>query len=247
MTLSRSLRAAAALALLVGGLIHLDLYFNGYRSLPEIGRGFMVNAIASGVLAAAVAARREWFVRVAGIGLAAGTLVAFWLTRRGDGLFNFREQGLHPSPQAALALFVEIAAVVLLGLTFLPAIAARDRGFGLAMFAATTAAAALALTGFGVSFASDHSTVLASTPTGGAVVITNFSFMAPSLTVAAGTTVRWTNKDSVIHSVAARDKSFTSKSLSPGDTFEFTFKAAGDIAYICGIHPSMSGTVSVSG
>ena len=247
MSLPRSLRAAAALALLVGGLIHLDLYFGGYRSLPDIGRGFMLNTIASGVLAAAVVARRDWFVRVAGIGLAAGTLVAFWLTRRGDGLFNFREQGMHPSPQAALALFVEIAAVVLLGVTLLPEIAAKDRGFGFAMFAATSAVAALVLVGFGVSFAGDHGAVLASTPTSGAVVITNFSFMAPKVTVAAGTKVTWTNKDSVIHSVAARDRSFTSKPLGPGDTFEFTFKAAGEFKYICGIHPFMSGTVAVSG
>ena len=88
MSNGRLLRVAAALALLIGGLIHLDLYFGGYRTIPDIGRSFMVNSIASGVVAAAVAARREWLVRVAGIGLAIGTLAAFALSRRGDGLFK---------------------------------------------------------------------------------------------------------------------------------------------------------------
>ena len=70
------LRIGGAIALLVAGLVHLDSYFGGYRnagSVPNFGRSVLLNAIASGVLTVAVAARREWFVRLAGIALAVAT------------------------------------------------------------------------------------------------------------------------------------------------------------------------------
>ena len=155
MVTGRILRIASAVALLIGGLVHLDLYFDGYRYIPDIGRSFVLNAIASGIVAAALVARREWFVRAAGIAVAAGTIIAFILSRRGDGLFDFREQGLNPSPQAGLALFVEIAAIVLLALSFVPAIAQKDLNFGMPILGASAAVAAVVLIGFGASAASD--------------------------------------------------------------------------------------------
>ena len=250
MTVGRILRIAAAVAILVSGLIHIDLYFDGYREIPDIGRSFMLNAIASGVIAAAVAVRREWFVRLAGIGLAASTLVAFFLSRRGDGLFDFREEGLNPSPQAALSLFVEIAAIVLLGLSFVPALANKDASFGIRALGASVAVAAVALIGYGAIAARDggSSTSTSETPAGpSAVSIIDFSFKAPALTVTKGTTVTWTNDDGVGHSVVAGDDTFRSERLEKGDTFEFTFETDGEFAYICGIHPYMAGTVVVGG
>jgi len=250
MTVGRILRIAAAVAILVSGLIHIDLYFDGYRAIPDIGRGFMLNAIASGVIAVAVAVRREWFVRLAGIGLAASTLIAFFLSRRGDGLFDFREEGLNPSPQAALSLIVEIAAIVLLGLSFVPALAKKDASFGIRALGASVAVAAVALVGYGAIAARDgkSSTSTSETPAGpSAVSIIDFSFKAPALTVIKGTTVTWTNDDGVEHSVVANDDTFKSERLAKGDTFEFTFDADGEFAYICGIHPYMAGTVVVGG
>jgi hypothetical protein len=47
--------------------------------------------------------------------LAAGTLAAFALTRTPGGLFNFRERGLQPAPQALIALLAEIGALVAVG------------------------------------------------------------------------------------------------------------------------------------
>ena len=155
MSMGRILRIAAAVAILIAGLIHLDLYFDGYRAIPDIGRSFMLNAVASAVIAAAVAARREWFVRAAGIGYAVATIIAFALSRRGDGLFDFREQGLNPSPQAGLSLFVEIAAIVLLAATFIPALANRDASFRLPILGGTAAVAAVVMIAFGASAAAD--------------------------------------------------------------------------------------------
>jgi hypothetical protein len=47
--------------------------------------------------------------------LAAGTLLAFALTRTPGGLFNFQERGLQPAPQALIALVAEAGVLVVLG------------------------------------------------------------------------------------------------------------------------------------
>ena len=77
--------------------------------------------IASGVLALGLVVLRggaNRLVRLAGIALSAGTLVAFAVSRTPAGLFNFREVGFHPSPQAALAVLTEGGALLLLLITF---------------------------------------------------------------------------------------------------------------------------------
>jgi len=136
-------RLVAAAAILVGGLVHLQLYFDGYRDFPDanLGRSFLANGIASAVIAAALVFRRDVVVRLAGAGLVVGTLVAFWISRTDRGIFGFTEVGLEPSPQAALALFSEIAALVLIAATFLPALGAGD---DLSPTAALPAAAVIA-------------------------------------------------------------------------------------------------------
>jgi plastocyanin len=250
MNLGRSLRIAAAIALLIGGLVHLQLYFEGYRSIDKIGPSFLLNAVASGVIAAALVARREWFVRLAGIGLAVGTILAFILSRQGDGLFDFREEGLEPSPQAIIALVVEIAAIVLLAATFLPAVT-DDGDSSARLLGVSTAIAAVAMVGFGVYWAAHYDTAgdVADEGQGGAnrVGIVDFTFQPAALAVSAGTTVTWTNADSVVHSVVATDVSFNSDDLAQGATFEHTFDGAGEFAYVCGIHPRMAGTITVTG
>ena len=66
MRLGHALRLGGAVALLVGGLAHLDLYLGGYRSagsVPAFGRGIFLNALVSVVVAVAVAVRSEWLPR----------------------------------------------------------------------------------------------------------------------------------------------------------------------------------------
>jgi hypothetical protein len=73
------LRYLAAALLLLGGLVHLKLYLDGYRDFPDenLGRSFLLNIVLSVVLAIAVAVRRDTWIRIAGIVLSAATLVAF--------------------------------------------------------------------------------------------------------------------------------------------------------------------------
>jgi amicyanin len=78
-----------------------------------------------------------------------------------------------------------------------------------------------------------------------AVGIDNFTFNPQTLTVKAGATVTWTNKDDIPHTVAAVNKEFKSKALDTDDGYSFTFTTPGTYAYFCSLHPHMTGTIVV--
>ena len=77
------------------------------------------------------------------------------------------------------------------------------------------------------------------------VKIDNFSFGPAELTVPVGTTVTWTNRDDIPHTVVSTDKAFKSKVLDTDEKFSFTFNSPGTFAYFCSIHPKMTGKVVV--
>jgi plastocyanin len=77
------------------------------------------------------------------------------------------------------------------------------------------------------------------------VKIDNFVFSPNSLTVPAGSTIRWTNQDDIPHNVVSEDKSFKSKVLDTDETFTYTFTKPGTYTYFCSIHPKMTGKVVV--
>jgi len=77
------------------------------------------------------------------------------------------------------------------------------------------------------------------------VKIDNFSFGPATLTVPVGTTVTWTNRDDIPHTVVSTDGVFKSKVLDTDEKFSFTFSKAGSFPYFCSIHPKMTGKVIV--
>jgi plastocyanin len=79
-----------------------------------------------------------------------------------------------------------------------------------------------------------------------AVTLQSFAFSPDAITVPIGTTVTWTNKDSVTHTVTSDSGAFDSRRLDQGQTFQFTFNTAGTFAYHCNIHPSMTAKVVVT-
>jgi plastocyanin len=89
------------------------------------------------------------------------------------------------------------------------------------------------------------STAAADTKSGSAVTIDNFSFSPATLTVPAGTTVVWTNKDDIPHTVVERNQKFRSKGLDTDDAYSYTFSEPGTYEYFCGMHPKMVGKVVV--
>ena len=77
------------------------------------------------------------------------------------------------------------------------------------------------------------------------VKIDNFSFGPATLTVPAGTSVTWTNRDDIPHTVVSTEGVFKSKVLDTDEKFTFTFSKAGNYPYFCSIHPKMTGKVIV--
>lgn len=84
-----------------------------------------------------------------------------------------------------------------------------------------------------------------SKPAGVEVNIDNFSFSSMSLTVSAGTTVTWINKDDVPHTVVSTEKVFASPALDTDEKFSYTFAKPGTYPYYCSIHPKMTAKVVV--
>ncbi len=86
----------------------------------------------------------------------------------------------------------------------------------------------------------------ARTTDGATITIADFAFSGVT-EVAAGTTVVVTNTDGTAHTWTADDGTFDSGSIASGGTFEFTFAEPGEFAYFCNFHPSMQGTIVVTG
>ncbi len=85
-------------------------------------------------------------------------------------------------------------------------------------------------------------------PPGGAVVevvISRGSFGPAELEIPPGTTVRWINKDPVVHTSTSDTHVWSSPSIAPGETFSYTFEEEGEYAYHCVPHPFMKGAVVV--
>jgi plastocyanin len=83
-------------------------------------------------------------------------------------------------------------------------------------------------------------------PDGIEVKIDNFSFGPMTMTVAAGTTVTWTNNDDVPHTVVSDDKTtFKSRALDTGEHFSYTFTKPGKYPYFCSVHPKMTAEIVV--
>jgi plastocyanin len=79
------------------------------------------------------------------------------------------------------------------------------------------------------------------------VSIHDFSFDPGTITIAAGTTVTWTNNDTATHTVTADDGSFDSGNIATGQTFSMTFNTPGTFTYHCAIHPNMTASIVVTG
>jgi plastocyanin len=80
------------------------------------------------------------------------------------------------------------------------------------------------------------------------VTIRDMMFSPADITVKTGTTVTWTNQDSIAHTVVETDGQNGPKSdtLEPNESYSFTYETAGTFKYHCSIHPNMTGAVTVT-
>jgi plastocyanin len=146
-----------------------------------------------------------------------------------------------------------------------------NRGF----LALVACSALLLAAGCGSSSSSSSSstatTAKSSTPTSGLKANTTPKYAAPSssapvqsgvvqiayrniaidpdtLKVKVGSTIKWTNFDSVEHNVTSKDSpvKFASKDFGENGTYEVKALKPGLIHYLCTLHPaSMNGTIEV--
>jgi len=86
-----------------------------------------------------------------------------------------------------------------------------------------------------------------------AILIQNYGFNPQTVTIPVGTTVTWTNLDTIQHQISnsatttvGPGQIFASKPLAKGDTYSYTFTSTGTFQYTCIIHTFMRGTIIVT-
>ena len=80
-----------------------------------------------------------------------------------------------------------------------------------------------------------------------AVQIRSTGFAPATVSINQNDSVKWTNTDTKNHQVVANNGSFVSGILAPGKSFTHTFKSGGTFRYHDGLHPTLTGTVTVKG
>jgi plastocyanin len=78
------------------------------------------------------------------------------------------------------------------------------------------------------------------------VWIQGSAFSPATITVTAGTTITWTNKDAVAHTVTSDGGLFDSGSIASGGTTSIQFNNTGTFPYHCAVHPGMKASVIVN-
>jgi len=105
----------------------------------------------------------------------------------------------------------------------------------------------LAACGGGMANKSGSSATASSRSSSGtSITISNFMFQPMSLTVAPGSMIKVTNKDSATHTLTATGGQFNTGDITQNETK--TFKAPtkpGTYKYICNIHQYMMGSIIV--
>lgn len=76
------------------------------------------------------------------------------------------------------------------------------------------------------------------------VLIEGMRFQPEGLSISAGDTVVWVNRDMVPHTATSAGH-FDSNEIPPGKSWTYSVRDAGELAYICTYHPSMKGVLRV--
>lgn len=143
--------------------------------------------------------------------------------------------------------------VVIIGGLLLAYVSSESSG------AATTSSPSSTTTGTGSASSESSATSQPASPGGNSAAVSIPSgagnpsgapgYSPDVLNVTTGTTVVWTNDDSVHHTVTSvtGNGTINSPDMPPGATFSFTFNTPGTYDYICTYHSWMKGTVVVTG
>jgi hypothetical protein len=103
-------RGLASAGVLLSAVVHLDLWEQGFGTIPAIGPSFLLTVIAGLVIGVATLVWRNWLPALVAAGFGAATVAAFWISVV-NGLFGFKEAAPTAAPEV-LAEVAEYAAVV---------------------------------------------------------------------------------------------------------------------------------------
>jgi plastocyanin len=77
------------------------------------------------------------------------------------------------------------------------------------------------------------------------VVIEGMLFIPATLKVKVGDTVIWKNKDAFPHTATSEARGFDSKPIVADASWKFVATRRGTFAYVCTLHQTMKGTLTV--
>lgn len=77
------------------------------------------------------------------------------------------------------------------------------------------------------------------------VTISGFAFKPASLTIAAGDSVTFVNKDGAPHTATQNAQAFDTGRLGRNEEGNVTFATVGSFSYFCKFHPGMKGKIEV--
>jgi hypothetical protein len=114
-------RGLATAGVFLAAVVHLDLWVQGFSSVPTIGPLFMLDFVAGMIIGVGVLVWRHWLPALAAAGFGAATVVAFWISVV-HGLFGVKETPTGSSEilaevaeYSAVAFGLAVAVMLLLG------------------------------------------------------------------------------------------------------------------------------------
>lgn len=86
------LRGLLAACVLLSAVVHLELWFSGFRQLTVVGPAFMLNAVGGLVIGILLLVWRHWLPVLGALGFGVATFGAFLVSTTTGGLFGVHEQ-----------------------------------------------------------------------------------------------------------------------------------------------------------
>ena len=77
------------------------------------------------------------------------------------------------------------------------------------------------------------------------IVVDNFTFTPATISVPVGSTITWTNRDDIPHTVVSTEQRFKSQAIDTDQEYSHRFDTAGTYKYFCSIHPKMTAQIVV--
>lgn len=105
------LRGLLAAAVLLSAVVHLELWFSGFRNFTVVGPAFMLNAVGGLVIGILLLVWRHWLPLLGALGFGAATFGAFLVSTTPRGLFGVHE--VWTGAPIWLSAVSETAAIVL--------------------------------------------------------------------------------------------------------------------------------------